>query len=1148
MPYQWNPGWSGAVLVVFFVFFLVLALVVRRKWRLARIRRMEVMRLVRLAAAEAERAEKEAAAFIFSVEKPVSVVDGGGIGMQNCAVCHNPTTTRCSRCKAVKYCSGTCQITHWRQGHKYECHPPLIFEHYKGQPNVSDLKGVENEKPEMSGNGLGIDGNGHTAHDGFSIAQSISNTGVAQSEPSVLIDRRLDMEVKPNDTKGRANISNLMGVQDEKPEISGNGLGIEGKGHATSGGFYVDQSVSNTVEAPSEPPVLVFSRSDIEVKPNDAKRLETFSTMPVSSESNITSKVHSENGEDGEKHFMNTSKKGSIIDPLSSSLSTISGRVEMLDNASCSEGLPRGQHADANAHDRLDEVFPGSYPDRHKTSVTDSGQPNLPTFPHTTTTAGSLSYASFSSDLQPHLTHVNHETEFKLSAPSNMNSPSPDKSIDARISKNAREFSPSGLGSINNNNSKTSKFSENYCEGRGETLDLTAAAGSTESQSCHNIHLQLDSRLHFEVDVKLSSMKSCSAATNGGISDFGETVSLVIGNSGEVAKESNNEQLKSSSPNYLKDHLVSAGHSKSFQRSGSPKVENIPPVSDKSLKADGSLPNGKITSRKAAQLISPSSSLSRRSQSGLSNHGHGKYDYKMLFPYDNFIRLYNSDKVEMHPCGLVNCGNSCYANAVLQCLAFTRPLAAYMLEGFHAKACPKVGWCFTCELETLLIKVKQGKSPVSPNGIISHIHDIGGNFGHGREEDAHEFLRYSIDALQSACLKEAGASIVGELAEETTLIQLIFGGYLRSKIKCMRCQGKSEQRERMMDLTIDIHGDIGTLEEALARFTASEVLEGDNKYKCGRCQSFERAKKQLTILEAPNVLTIAFKRYQSGKYGKLNRMVRFSEYLNLAPYMRGSDDNSPVYRLYAVVVHSGQANATFSGHYVCYVKNTQGKWFKADDSVVKEVDLQKVLSQGAYLLLYARCSPRAPSLLRKEMAKKIKSKELIDVPNSTTRSSSMFFHPGNKTNHNHTGLHDLFDERFRRPPKVDSSSDISSLFSYSDEGSSWSTESTKDSATSDDFADSSFSEPGYMNSPRRVSVSSDASSLDLKVDRDGGNVGESGSEGRESPSFLYSIKHYRNLTEQLSSRSNTDWVNSSERKSNVLFRRTGGDRTAQTFY
>lgn len=44
------------------------------------------------------------------------------------------------------------------------------------------------------------------------------------------------------------------------------------------------------------------------------------------------------------------------------------------------------------------------------------------------------------------------------------------------------------------------------------------------------------------------------------------------------------------------------------------------------------------------------------------------------------------------------------------------------------------------------------------------------------------FGRYAIDAMQSACLKEAGANAVAELAQETTLIQLIFGGYLHSKV------------------------------------------------------------------------------------------------------------------------------------------------------------------------------------------------------------------------------------------------------------------------------------------------------------------------------------------------------------------------------
>ena len=44
------------------------------------------------------------------------------------------------------------------------------------------------------------------------------------------------------------------------------------------------------------------------------------------------------------------------------------------------------------------------------------------------------------------------------------------------------------------------------------------------------------------------------------------------------------------------------------------------------------------------------------------------------------------------------------------------------------------------------------------------------------------FDRYAIDVMHSACLKEAGSYAFGPLAEETTLIQLTFGGYLRSKV------------------------------------------------------------------------------------------------------------------------------------------------------------------------------------------------------------------------------------------------------------------------------------------------------------------------------------------------------------------------------
>lgn len=73
---------------------------------------------------------------------------------------------------------------------------------------------------------------------------------------------------------------------------------------------------------------------------------------------------------------------------------------------------------------------------------------------------------------------------------------------------------------------------------------------------------------------------------------------------------------------------------------------------------------------------------------------------------------------------------------------------------------------------------------------------------------------------------------------------------------------------------------------------------------------------------------------QSGVLGKISKAVKFPEHLNLSQYMCRTDDSSPVYSLYAVVVHRNIRNATVSGHYVCYVKDSQGKWHEMDDNKV----------------------------------------------------------------------------------------------------------------------------------------------------------------------------------------------------------------------
>jgi hypothetical protein len=53
-----------------------------------------------------------------------------------------------------------------------------------------------------------------------------------------------------------------------------------------------------------------------------------------------------------------------------------------------------------------------------------------------------------------------------------------------------------------------------------------------------------------------------------------------------------------------------------------------------------------------------------------------------------------------------------------------------------------------------------------------------------------------------------------------------------------------------------------SLEAALERFCAEETLDGDNMYKCQRCQQLVRAYRSTRIDVAPNVLQICLKRYR----------------------------------------------------------------------------------------------------------------------------------------------------------------------------------------------------------------------------------------------------------------------------------------------
>lgn len=106
------------------------------------------------------------------------------------------------------------------------------------------------------------------------------------------------------------------------------------------------------------------------------------------------------------------------------------------------------------------------------------------------------------------------------------------------------------------------------------------------------------------------------------------------------------------------------------------------------------------------------------------------------------------------------------------------------------------------------------------------------------------------------------------------------------QVKCTVCSHCSNTYDPFLDLSLEIVR-ADSLTKALARFTAVESLDGNNKYYCSRCKKKVPALKQFTVDKAPNVLTIQFKRFSGtgSSGGKLDKKIEFGRTLDMQPFI-----------------------------------------------------------------------------------------------------------------------------------------------------------------------------------------------------------------------------------------------------------------------
>ncbi|KAM0881847.1 hypothetical protein ACQ4PT_032686 [Festuca glaucescens] len=300
---------------------------------------------------------------------------------------------------------------------------------------------------------------------------------------------------------------------------------------------------------------------------------------------------------------------------------------------------------------------------------------------------------------------------------------------------------------------------------------------------------------------------------------------------------------------------------------------------------------------------------------------------------------------------LRNMGNTCFLNATLQCLTHTVPLLKKLGCTYHSTPCSydEDGFCSFCALKEHMVEsILRYGSVLMPARFKDNLSD----FLPGQQEDAHEFLRCLLDNLHKCTLDPKSKGKPSSIDDES-IVKQVFGGRLKSHLKCHECGHLSETFEPFLDLSLEID-QIDNLVAALESFTKVEQIgDAENKLTCGSCNGQVCKDKQLVLDKAPDGVAFQLKRFTTldGSIVKIDKHVAYPSELDLKPFHTNPDKEDLKYDLYGVVEHSGLPNF---GHYVCTIRSLPSSWHLMNDSLVDSITETSALHQEAYMLFYVR--------------------------------------------------------------------------------------------------------------------------------------------------------------------------------------------------
>lgn len=257
-----------------------------------------------------------------------------------------------------------------------------------------------------------------------------------------------------------------------------------------------------------------------------------------------------------------------------------------------------------------------------------------------------------------------------------------------------------------------------------------------------------------------------------------------------------------------------------------------------------------------------------------------------------------------HYFGLVNFGNTCYCNSVLQALYFCKPFRNKVLESKVKLKRNGKETLLTClaDLFYTIANQKKKTGSYAPKKFINRLRKENEVFDNYMQQDAHEFLNYLLNTIADLLRSEKGDK------QAITWVQEIFQGTLTNETRCLNCESISSKDEDFIDLSVDVEQNT-SLTHCLRVFSKTETLGSEHKYYCENCCSKQEAQKRMRIKNPPKILALHLKRFKyvemQNRHTKLTSRVVFPLELRLFNDNFVADCEDRLYDLFAAVIHCG---------------------------------------------------------------------------------------------------------------------------------------------------------------------------------------------------------------------------------------------------